>query len=38
MIRRQQNVQTNEHNNGKDGYFRLDYDNKMGYKHILSIP
>ena len=24
-------------NNGKSWYFRFDYDNKMGYKYILSI-
>ena len=24
-------------NNGKDWYFRFDYDNKIRYKYILSI-
>ena len=24
-------------NNGKGGYFRIDYDNNMSYEYILSI-
>ena len=38
MVQQPQDTTTGQFdNNGKGGYFRFDYDNKMVYKYILSI-